>query len=332
MKERLDYIDIAKGLGIILVVYSHTVYPDLMFYALAFYVPVFFFCAGYTSSKKDISLKDNFARHAIKLLKPYLFFNLVLILYFHDFILRAILGVLYSRYCLYPLGTRTDLCQLFVVGNYPMWFLTCMVIAYLLYYLIVYYPRYRYYIISLYLVITVGMEFIPILLPWSIDTAFLMAIIMYVGTTFRRNFPDCFTKRNPAPIVLLAIIVYLLLLPLCHDINLSVRMYGPSMIAYLFAAITGSILLIALSRLLQGCVVGKGLQHIGQHSLTIFCIEGLFLFWGQQIAGYIPNGLLSQEGTLITTAIIQTIIAIIGGYLLSLLLHSNKRIEKIIFH
>lgn len=329
MKQRLDYIDIAKGLGIILVVLSHTVYQELMFYTAAFFVPVFFFCSGYTSSKKDIDLKASFIRHATKLLKPYLFFSALLILYFHDFSLRAVLGIFYSRYCLYPFGTEPDIFRLFVIGNYPMWFLPCMVVAYPLYYLIIHYPKYQFHTISLYLILTAMMEFLPILLPWSIDTAFLMAIVMYAGTAFRRYFPDSFTNRSLAPVAIFAIIVYLLLLPLCYDINLSVRMYGPSMIAYLLAAITGSILLIALSRLIQGGFIGSILQHIGKHSLTIFCIEMPFVLWGKELAGHIS---LSPNHDLFVTAILQTVVAIAGGYGVSLLLHYNKRIESIIFH
>ena len=38
MKQRLDYIDIAKGIGIILVVLSHTRYSEIMYYTSAFYV------------------------------------------------------------------------------------------------------------------------------------------------------------------------------------------------------------------------------------------------------------------------------------------------------
>lgn len=51
MKEqRLDYVDIAKGIGIVLVVISHSACPEMMFYATYFFVPIFFFCSGYTSS------------------------------------------------------------------------------------------------------------------------------------------------------------------------------------------------------------------------------------------------------------------------------------------
>lgn len=330
MKKHLDYIDIAKGLGIILVVLSHTEHWELMYYSLPFFVPIFFFCSGYTSSKKAISLNTCFRQQAVKLLKPYLFFSIFLLLYFHDFSLRAILGIFYSRYCLYPFGTASDICHFMIVGNYPMWFLTCMVIAYLLYDLLIYYPRYQYWIIGTYLVVTVGATYLPILLPWSLDTAPLMAVIMYGGTLFRKYYLDIFNNRKPHTIIILSFGLYLLLLPFCHDINISVRMYGFNMMTYTLAAFTGCIILIWLSRLLQGTFVGKGLVQIGRHSLTIFCIEIPFIL----IAKHFSNLILPIMPSLLTviiTSFIQLIFALAGGYLLSILLHKNEPLRKIIY-
>lgn len=329
MKQRLDYIDTAKGLGIILVVLSHTEHWELMYYTMSFFVPIFFFCSGYTSSKKDISLNTCFWRQTVKLLKPYIFFSILLLLYFHDFSLRAFAGITYSRYCLFPFGTEADICHFMIVGNYPMWFLTCMVVAYLLYDLLIYYPRYQYWLIGTYLVMTAGATYLPILLPWSLDTAPLMAVIMFSGTLVRKYFPDIFKTKKVHWLVILSLVLYLLLLPFSHDINISVRMYGPNMMTYLFAAFTGCIILTYLSRLLQRTIVGKGLQQIGIHSLTIFCIEIPFILLGKQLS----NLILPETSTLqteIITSFIQLIIAIVGGYLLSILLH-NKYIQKLVF-
>lgn len=329
MKKHLDYIDIAKGLGIILVVLSHTEHSELIYYTSAFFVPIFFFCSGYTTSPKIISLSTCFGRQAIKLLKPYLFFNLLLLLYFYDFSLRAIFGIFYSRYCLYPFGTASDICHFMIVGNYPMWFLTCMVIAYLLYDLLIYYPRYQYWIIGTYLVVTVGATYLPILLPWSLDTAPLMAVIMYGGTLFRKYYLDIFNNRKPHTIIILSFGLYLLLLPFCHDINISVRMYGFNMMTYTLAALTGCIILIWLSRLLQGTIVGKGLQQIGIHSIIIFSIEIPFILFGKQLSDYILPDMPSLQVAVITS-FIQLSIALVGGYLLSVILH-KKYIQKFVF-
>lgn len=328
MSQRLDYIDITKGLGIILVVLSHTEHSELMYYTSAFFVPVFFFCSGYTFSKKDISFSTCFRKQATKLLKPYLFFSALLLLYFHDFSLRAIGGILYSRYCLYPFDSGTDICHFMIVGNYPMWFLTCMVIAYLLYDLLIYNQNYSHYLILLYLTVTIFMDYLPILLPWSLDTAPLMAVIMFCGKLYRQYLSDFFRRKKPLIFVL--IIIYLVLLPFCDYINISVREYGSSVITYLLSALTGSIILINLSKSLQGTIIGKGLQQIGIHSLTIFCIEIPFILFGKQLAEFIlPEFTFLQ--TAIITSFIQLIITLAGGFLLSILLHRNAKLRKIVY-
>lgn len=330
MKERLDYIDIAKGLGIILVVLSHSEHSELMYYTSAFFVPIFFFCSGFTSSKKNINLGTCFCRQATKLLKPYFFFSILLLLYFHDFSLRSIFGIFYSRYCLYPFGTEPDICHFMIIGNYPMWFLTCMLVAYLLHDLLIYYPKYQYWFVGLYIAVTASATHLPILLPWSLDTAPLMAVIMFGGTLVRKHFPDVFKNKKIHWLVILSFILYLLLLPFCNNINISVRIYGSNIFTYLLAALTGCITLTYLSRLLQGSMVGKGLQQIGIHSLTIFCIEIPFILIGKQLSEFLLPRMSFLQAA-VTTSFIQLIIALIGGYLLSNLLHRNEYIKKLVF-
>ena len=330
MKERLDYIDIAKGLGIILVILSHTDYPEIMYYTSPFFVPIFFFCSGYTSSRKEISIKSCYKRVAIRLLKPYLFFNILLLLIFHEFSLRAICGILYSRYCLFPFGTTQDICRFMIIGNYPLWFLTCMVVAYLLYEILIYYSRYRYYLITIYFIFSTLTTYCPVLLPWSLDTAPIMAIFMFCATFIKKEQPQVFSSRKPHPIVILSIILYFLFIPFCYDINISVRMYGPYILAYVISALTGSIVLIYLSRFIQGSIIGKFLQQTGIHSLTIFCMEIPFILFGRIIADLCIN-IYPQLQSPVFTAFIQVLIALIGGYSLSLLIHKNKYLNKIAF-
>lgn len=330
MKQRLDYIDIAKGIGIILVVLSHIRNSDVVNYALAFYVPIFFFCSGYTTSiPEGMSMKENFARHAVKLLKPYFFFSILLLLINHQIYLQGLIGIFYSRYSLFPCGSP-EIYRLLINGNYPLWFLTCMVVAYLLFYFIIYHPKYQYYLVSFYLIITVLLTYLPILLPWSIDTAFYMAIFMFVGMQTKQYCPNLFRSKRIHPMVLFAILLYFLLMPLCYDVNLSVREYGSSIGVCLLAGLTGCIMTIYISRLFEGTFCGTLLQKIGQHSLTIFCIQIPLIFWGKDIAESILCPPQSQAQFIITV-IFQTIFTITCGYLLSILLHKNQRVKKLIF-
>ena len=107
-------------------------------------------------------------------------------------------------------------------------------------------------------------------------------------------------------------------------------MYGFNMLTYLLAALTGCIVVIWLSRHLQGTLVGKGLQQIGVHSLTIFCIEIPFILIGKQISYLVLPEMPTLQAAIIT-AFIQLTITLIGGYLLSVLLHKNKHVRKLVF-
>jgi len=330
MAQRLNHIDIAKGIGIIFVVLSHTDYSDITQYALAFYVPIFFFCSGYTTSfPTTISFKENFKKHAIKLLKPYFFFNIILLLIFRQFYLQGVIGIFYSRYCLYPFGSP-DIYRFFINGNYPLWFLTCMTVAYFLFYLIIYQHKFQYYIAISYLAITVLLSHLPILLPWSIDTAFIMALFMYIGVQIRQNLPDLFSVKIH-PIIVLSAIVYLLSLPFCSNINLSVREYGSSIITFTIAGIAGCLIIIYIARQIEQSPLHTIFQQIGKHSLTIFCIEIPFILLGRAIAKCLFIDYSANQTALIATAIIEATIALSGGYLLSVLLQRNDQIKKFIF-
>lgn len=94
MNKRIDYIDIAKGIAIILVVCSHTYAGPIIFPFSAFSIPLFFFCSGLTCSIRD-NMFISFKRKAIKLLKPYIFFNIILFLCAQRWSFREIFGVFY---------------------------------------------------------------------------------------------------------------------------------------------------------------------------------------------------------------------------------------------
>ena len=48
MKNRISYFDIAKGIGIILVMFAHVTLPiTLEKFIYSFHVPLFFFLSGY---------------------------------------------------------------------------------------------------------------------------------------------------------------------------------------------------------------------------------------------------------------------------------------------
>lgn len=321
MEKRLEYVDIAKGIGIVLVVCSHSDALGLMWLMMGMFVPIFYFCSGYTFSIKG-TLVECMRKRFRKLFIPYLFFNLLMFCAFMHFSVREIVGVFYSRYSLYPLDVTPNI-KFLTSGNYPMWFLTSMIVSYLFFYLLVYFDRFKYWLLLIYVILTVALEKLPILLPWSLDTAFLTALFMYAGMVVRnKNYISA--KWWQVSIVLT---VYIGLHFLGGDINLSVRMYGTSVFIYIILGCLGSFVLLWVARCLERSIIGRLFLPLGQHSLTIFCIEIAFIILAKDIYMWVfPNTELGYLAGLFEIAL-----ALIGGLVVSVLLHQDKTLKRVLF-
>jgi acyltransferase len=75
---RISWIDIAKGLGIILVIHGHTLSPDSYRYIIyAFHMPLFFFLSGLVFRYDKYSLLQTIQKTIKNLLIPYFLFALL---------------------------------------------------------------------------------------------------------------------------------------------------------------------------------------------------------------------------------------------------------------
>lgn len=321
MNKRLDYVDIAKGIGIVLVVCSHSDALGLMWLMMGMFVPIFYFCSGYTFTMKG-TLMECMKKRFRKLFIPYLFFNLLMFCAFMHFSLREIVGVFYSRYSLYPLDVTPNI-KFLTSGNYPMWFLTSMIVSYLFFYLLVYYDRFKYWLFPIYVIFTIVLDRIPILLPWSLDTAFLTALFMYAGMVVRSR--DYISAKWWQVGFVLSI--YIGLHWVGGDINLSVRMYGTSVFVYFIIGCLGSFVVLWGARFLEGTIVGRLFLTLGQHSLTIFCIQMIFVVLAKDIYMWaFPN---REPGYV--AGFFEIILALAGGLVVSVLLHKSKTLSRVLF-
>ena len=117
MAKRIDYIDIAKGIGILLVVLGHN--PFVSGFSLrliyAFHMPLFFFLSGYFFNA-SLAFSELLKKRFHALLKPY-FFVIVLIYFFHVSFGKLNISVAIGRV----------IKSLYGAGDYlewfPMWFL-----------------------------------------------------------------------------------------------------------------------------------------------------------------------------------------------------------------
>lgn len=304
-KSRLEFVDIAKGIGIMIVCFGHSGAEDVVISWIGgFIVPLFFILSGYMYKDKGIPVGKDLYNKGKKLLKPYFFFSVVLLLIYKRFAWNDIVGVFYSRYCLYTYHAPDNIFFM-KATNSPMWFLTAMFAMFPLFYIIMKNEKYIKWIILSYLLITWGCTFLPILLPWSLDVAFIMAIFMYIGVLFRRQEN---LLNKPSYIYWLIIAAFLILCKVNGEPNPSVRELGNSLLLYMITGVLGSISMMWICKHLEGKPLSGLLADIGRHTLVIFCLQ-IFVFHqiNRVIYGMIH---LPAEGIwLYTAALFKVIVA-----------------------
>ena len=187
-----QWIDALKGLLIILVVAMHSslylVMPKLSLVLSAGYMAVFFVLSGYTA--KEGTFIPGITKKMKRLLFPYIFYGVVITAYFsivsicNGYINTSEwFGLLYSRYCVYPLGTEPNIMLLSSRATAPLWFLTSMFVSFVWFYVYVNLKQYFCKIICIisYLLLSALFYSLDILLPWSIDTSFICALFIITG-------------------------------------------------------------------------------------------------------------------------------------------------------
>lgn len=289
-KERKLWIDALKGLGIILVVASHIStlhqYTNLITLLGRGYMAMFFIASGYTSKNEEFTL--GISKKFKRLLTPYFFYGIAITLFFTllDIISKKNIqynewaGLLYSRYCLLPLGEENNIHLLSGRSTAPLWFLTAMFISYIWFYIYINLKKFKNktYCIITYISATILLSFPNILLPWSIDTSFLFALFLITGYELKTAVMKDYNKNiTYFSTITFLTIIYLLLFNINGNSNLSVRIYGSQGVISILIYYSFSLIITLLyGEVLKGCknnFITKALAFVGKHSLRIMCIH-----------------------------------------------------------
>lgn len=252
-----------------LVVCSHASY-SMMSWASLFYIPIFFIISGYCTNR-PIRLMDKFWR----LILPYILFTIIAFSFSLPITIRDILGALYARWSLYPLQNENNILFL-QSGNGPLWFLPSMFTAFCAF-KIIQESKYKHNItiyFSLFLTISFALSYLPILLPWSLDTAFIFALFLFEGFLIRKY--RILEKISINHIIIL-IVLYAILRYYTWSVNLSIRYYGRSIFLLFLGASVGSVILLTLAKKIEDINFVYFFSIIGKKSLSIFSIHWPFI-------------------------------------------------------
>ncbi len=293
-RTRYRYLDIARGLGIMLVIISHA--HGLSSYLINYYIPIFFVISGFTY-RSGRSYGENVAKKAKRLLIPYFVYSFVLLGIYvalgrsMEETKLSLFGILYSRFCLYDMSTHADNVFLFTIANGAMWYLTAFFVTGLVFHLVADFAlenrKNMLLVLAALTAVTMALAELPVLLPWSIDIACVGVIFMLVGKLLERS--GFFEREGKLWRFICIFVAYMLLSYVNPGINMSVREYGVygrwSVPAFILIGISGSMLCIWAAQLIENTVIGRGVEYIGKNTIILmaFHIFGLEVF--EMIAG-----------------------------------------------
>ena len=291
-KTRKGYLDIAKAIGIIIVLINHVELQlgKANFFLGVFFVSEFFLLAGMTFHNRDCETIKNFAiKKAKRLLLPYGIYSMFYLGWYSlraiaggsfaitDFV-RKVAGCFYARNYIFPV--REDKVYLMEIMNAPMWFLPALFLSLLGYFVLSKWlgDKKKWGVLTAFLLSMLCHYTLPILLPWSIDTALAMMPLLYFGEKLATKDYVTATRKQLwlLPLTLLA---FVLLTTINGNGNLSIGNYGNSMLLYLIISFLGSFLCIMFSFFIEKYLhfLSKVLIIIGENTMDILCLH-LFVF------------------------------------------------------
>jgi len=275
--NRVKYLDIAKGIGIILVILGHMDIGFVKNYIYSFHLPLFFLISGIC-----FNLGENYLSYlkkkSYRCLLPYAVFGMIIVL------VETKTGYLYKK------GFKINLIDLLKQERYStLWFLATLFLASNIFYLIVKICKQNE-IIILIVSIVLSVIFVYLdqnlirALPWNLDTAFIVLGFMAVGY-FIKNFKGILDKLVGISLKKKIVITVLFFLGnvACFILNLMVsevclemywNCYGNYALMIL-SAIFGCLMIILISSMIDFAP----LERLGKNSMTYFALHQSVFLW-----------------------------------------------------
>jgi acyltransferase len=283
MKNRNKIIDIAKGIGIILVLLGHTALPTVLLNIIyAFHMPLFFFISGYLYNRDKYStniyvvFKSKFSTH----LWPFFTFS------FFAIILNIILTLKDLNYIFLELENT-------ILGmhniNGPIWFLTALFVVEIIFSQI---TRYKYYNLFVIIIIAIGFinsYYFQYRVIYNFDIALIGILFFYIGYKINNiSFKDVSLLKYT--ILLVFSMVGTIYMSYNVEFNMLYHMYN-NIYDFIISAFLGIISIFIISKIISIVNIFK-LKEIfiwlGSNSLIILATHLVYANLINEIIGKLP--------------------------------------------
>ncbi len=326
--KRIQYLDIAKAIGIILVIIGHISQNEIITSVIySFHMPLFFILSGYLYHKGNTKNKIK------KILIPYFLFSIISYLYWF-FIEKNLRGqngdavTLFLNIFIARAGSENYL------FNAVMWFLPCLLITQLIYGGIDNIIKNKYLkaltilLLSLVGYILSKMEIFR--LPFTLDITFMSLLFYFLGQCLKSieekyKLVENINKslKNKLITSIFLVILFICLVGLVYingPINMNEMKYNSYLLSVLNACI-GSAIILIISVLIKN---NKFLEWVGMNTLTIMCIHEPI----KRVIIYIFSKILNVDQAILRTNVFS--ILFIGLILLIICLIITMALKKII--
>ena len=283
---RINWIDVARGIGIILVIQGHALGADsYRHFIYAFHMPLFFFLSGLVFNYKNYSLSVTFKKSVKGILVPYVLFALLfyVIWWLQNANFRFEITAFLSHLSGIIYANSNNL-----FFNLVLWFLPCLFISKIAFAVLSSRLKSINWIILVLIISSLlgyfSFVFLPNLaLPFGIESAFTAIVFFAMGSILKTNY---FEKINliPKSRIFITLIISLVISLAAGFINF--QLYGVQIdlrlnnlgnyFVFYIGAISGIVLTIAVSILINK---NRLLEYIGKYSLTLFVFHNLIFYY-----------------------------------------------------
>ena len=314
IKQRIEWIDIAKGIGMILVIAGHCFQLDRCHPIYSFHMPLFFFLSGILiSNPNKIGIVAFIEKKSKQILFPWILmlsvsFAVCLVIpsWRDQMTLKRILMDLYS--------SNTNIFQ-----NSSLWYLPCFFLTLLLFYVfnLARIKRGQHvvivFIIAIFgLVIKDLMSFIPLpdfRLPFKLDSAIVALPFLAIASMYRVKFFVLINSLSKVPVMLILIILTVFFSNFNGWVNINSLEFGNFRALYYPIAFIGILTTCIVSNFISIAKrkrIIKFLSFYGRNSLIIFGFQSLFIrlylliinrIYGANLVLYGENPIIHQLGS-----------------------------------
>jgi len=312
--KRINYIDIARAIAIILIVFGHTIVHNGNSYWLykciySFHVILFFIISGMVYTEKNNKLrfiKNKF----LTIMIPYFIFAIAFLVPYFMFggdVNSAINSegkfnlIDLIKEIIYGVGINGALKQ-----NTSLWFLPALFSTEVLYLFFIRITRKANEIIKF--ILLLGISYlstkINFILPWGINSALNLMMFFYLGIIINKNkVIEKISKNRPSSITITILTIFALVISQFNRTISCVNYQYGNYIIFLFTSLVISLFVLLLSYKINNC---KPLEIIGTNTLSILIFHKIIILLFQTKIEITKNILLT--GSIYQCVIISILI------------------------